>query len=63
MGSPFDGEAAISPQSGYARHGRMRKMHRLACSAMTALLTVAAMLTVVAIRQKDSHDKRFLLSR
>jgi hypothetical protein len=30
---------------------------------MTALLTVAAMLTVVAIRQKDSHDKRFLLSR
>jgi hypothetical protein len=31
--------------------------------ALTALLTVAAMLTVVAIRQKDSHDKRFLLSR
>ncbi|WP_256473368.1 hypothetical protein [Bradyrhizobium sp. 170] len=30
---------------------------------MTALLTIAAMLTVVAIRQKDSHDKGFLLSR
>lgn len=49
MGSPFDGEAAISPG------GRLcpawmcaHKMQRHACS----LLTVAAI-------QKDSHDKRF----
>lgn len=26
MGSPFDGEAAISPGAGYARHGCARKM-------------------------------------
>jgi len=31
--------------------------------ALTMLLTIAAMLIVVAVRQKDSHDKRFLLSR
>ena len=30
---------------------------------MNALLTVAAMLTVAAIKQKDSRDKRFLLAR
>lgn len=50
MGSPFDGEAAISPRSGYARHGLARKMHRLWLLAMIALLTNAAMLTLVAIR-------------
>jgi len=31
--------------------------------ATTALLTLAAMLTVVAIKQKESRDKRFLLAR
>jgi hypothetical protein len=35
-----------------------------ACAdASSCLLAMTALLTVVAIRQKDSHDKRFLLSR
>ena len=62
MGSPFHGEAAISPRSGYARRGLACKMHRLLL-AMIALLTFAAMLTVVAILQKDSRDKCFSLAR
>jgi hypothetical protein len=66
MGSPFDGEAAISPGADYARHGCARKVHRQDASSwmlvMIALLTVVAMLTFAAIKQKDSHDKRILLA-
>ena len=59
MGSPFHGEAAISPgvqvMSGMSLG---RKMHRHGLLAMTALLTFAAMPTL-AIKQRSSRDKRY----
>jgi hypothetical protein len=67
MGSPFHGEAAISPRADYARQSCVRKVYRQDASlrllVMIALLTVVAMLTFAANQQKDSHDKRFLLAR